>query len=441
MARDLSDYLIGERGVQITPSPIHTPDGGLLRAENVEFIRDQGLGGLGTRDGLTVLAGMGALAGAVQQMISVPLAYPGEFDLMLGLNTGEASAWKKSVDGTTYANLSTAVLGRPAGIDKSPSTLGAGAISSGQRCASYKGQFYYPGDSYVVDTTAPPFLVFNGTTAYEQFRVPTNPTSSGVPRWIADTFISNGIIYLAVYDPSGVAPDHKGRVLAYDPSAGSLVELGNRFGQDAGENGKGFPFCLTSYLGKIWVGTYGISGNNQGKVYAIQPGVDETWTLDLTATLHNGYFMSLCPYKGKLYAATDADSSGTAIVQARTSAGVWSTSLTAPAANNNYFTGLIEFNNLLFCCYYKSSSGVVLIKVFDGTTWSTDLDVAGTYAAKAPGLPFIFLGNLYWPFLGGETSAGSTAGFLLKRTTGAVWSRPLNAIGVRGCLGQWVPAT
>lgn len=442
MGRELTDYLIGSRGVQLVPSPIHTPDGGILVGQNVEFIRDQGIGGIGTRGGIARLS-TSALAGSVQQLSNVPLAFPSEFDLMVGLNTGETNAWKKSVDGAAYVDLAAALLERAAGIDKSPSGVGAGAISSGQRCASYKGQFYYPGDDYVLgglNPTAPPFMVFNGTLSYQQFRVPTNPTSAlAVPNWISDTWIDNGVIYLGVYDPGGSAPNLKGRVLAYDPSDGTLSTIGNRFGQDAGENGKGFPFCLTTWQGQLWAATYGNSGNNQGAVYRIQPGIDETWTLDLTATLHNGYYMSLCGYNGNLFAATDADSSGTAIVQKRTSTGAWTTSLTAPAANNNYFAGLIVFNNLLFCCYYKSSSGVVLIKKFDGTTWTTDLDVAGTYAAKAPGLPFLFRGALYWPFLGGETSATSTAGFLLKRDTAGVWTRPLNAVGVRGCLGQWTP--
>jgi hypothetical protein len=230
--------------------------------------------------------------------------------------------------------------------------------------------------------------------------------------------------------------------LQLDPVNGTLTLIGNRFGNGAGENGKGFPFCLTSYLGSLYAGTYGISGNNQGGVYRIVAGLEETWTLDLTATLHNGYYMSLCPFNGNLYAATDADASGTSIVQQRTSKGVWSTSLTAPDATTvTYFTGLIVFNGLLFCCYYNSSGGKVLIKKYDGTTWSTDLDVAATYAAKPPGLPFIFRGNLYWPFLGSETGPTNTTGFLLKRTTAGAWSRQVNAVGIRGCLGQYVPAS
>lgn len=437
MPHEITDYLIGERGVQLVPSPIHTPDGGLLVAKNVEFIRDQGIGGIGTRGGLAKLSGQTALGGSILQLANMPLPYPGEFDLMVGLNTGETNTWDKSTDGTSYTGLTSGTLGRPAGIDKSPSTLGGGAISSGQRCASYKGLFYYPSDNYIVDTSAPPLNVFNGSIAYEQFSVPANPTATGVCKWISDLLIYNGLIYLAVYDPGGVAPDHKGRVLAYDPSVGTLYEVGNRFGNGSGENTAGFPFCLAAYGGYLWAGTYGISGNNQGKVYKIRVGVDETWTLDTTGTLHNGYYMSLCAYKGSLYMATDADSSGTSIIQKRTSTGTVTTSFTAPASNTSYNMGLIEFDGNLYAAHYKSASGTCLIKKFDNSSWSTDLDVAATYAAKTPGIPFIFRSNLYWPFLGGETSASSTAGFLLKRTTGGSWSRVLNAVGIRGCLGQY----
>lgn len=442
---DLPQYKIGEKGLSLVQSPLHVPEGGLLSAQNVEFVRDAGIGGIGSRGGLANLNAI-ALGASALQLTNVPLTYPPSFGLMVGLNAGEdPNTWKTSTDGITYTNLTSTAIVRPAGIGKSPVGLGAGAISSGQRCASFKGQFYFPGDDYIVypaaSHTAPPFIVWNGTAYVEMFRVPTNSTSTAGshPIWISDTLIVNGIIYIAVYDPGGSAPDHKGRVLAYDPTNGTLALVGNRFGNGSGENTAGFPFCLAYQWGRLWAGTYGISGNNQGKIYSILPGVEETWTLDHTATLHNGYYMSLAGFNGNLYACTDADSSGTAIVEQRTSTGTWSTSLTAPAANSNYFTGAIVFNSELYVCYYKTSTGVVLIKKYDGSSWSTDLDVAGTYAAKPPGLPFVFGGKLYWPFLGSETGPTNLTGFLLERTTGGVWTRRLNAIGIRGCLGRYTP--
>lgn len=447
MSGKLNIFNFGDLGVDIVKSPLHIPDGAWRQAQNAEFSLQEGQGGIKKRGGMSKLNGS-TLSGTVQAIEVAPFPFPDSISLMVGLNTGETNAWKKSPDGTTYTDLTTAQLERAAGIDKSPSGLGAGAISSGQRCASYNSRFFYPGDNYVLyptaGHTAPPLVVWDGSAYAELFRVPNNATATAGshPYWISDTWMDNNLIYLSVYDPGGVAPDHKGRVLRFDPVNGTLALVGNRFGNGSGENTAGFPFCMTSYLGQLWAGTYGISGNNRGKIYRILVGIDETWTLDLQATLHNGYYMTLCPYNGNLYAGTDADSSGTAIVQQRTSVGVWSTSLTAPdATTTSYFSGLIVYNSLLFCCYYCSSSGKVLIKKYDGTTWTTDLDVAGTYAAKAPGLPFVYRGSLYWPFLGGETSAGSTAGFLLKRTTSAVWSRPLNAVGIRGCLGQYIPSS
>lgn len=439
MPQQLPDYLIGEKGVQLVPSPLHTPDGGLLVAKNVEFIRNQGLGGIGTRGGLARL-NASALAGSVLALGNIPLAFPGELDLMVGLNAGETPTWKKTTDGTTYTDLTSSDLQRPAGAFTS--LWGTATIPRDSRSASYKNQFYYIGDDYVVNTSAPPVVVYNGSASYEQFRVPTNPTSGGaVPRWISDFYIDNGVIYLGIYDPGGTAPDHKGRVLAYDPSNGTLLTIGNRFGNGSGENDAGFPFCLTTYLGQLWAGTYGVSGNNQGKVYRIQPGVDETWTEDLQATLHNGYYMSLCPYKGNLYAATDADSSGTAIIQKRTSTGTWSTSLSAPSSNVGFFCSMIVFNGELYAGYYKGTATTsTLIKKFDNSSWTTDKDVGADIAAFVPGKPFVFRDNLYWPFYDLTTDTGTSC-FLLKRTTGGVWSSVLSGVGLRGALGQFAPAS
>lgn len=438
MATELPEYAVGSQGVNIVASPIHTPTGGLLTAENVEFIRESGIGGIGSRRGMAPLNAGAALAGSVLSLANIPLTFPGVIELMVGLDSATANSWKTTPDGVTFTNIAATTLERRSALSKIPSGSGPGSISIGQRCASFKGAFYFPGDNYTQGTTAPPVVRWDGVTAYEQFRVPNNPTSDEVPLWISDFWVADGIVYFAVWDHGGSAPNHKGRVMSFDPSNGSLAQIANAFGDGSGENTKGFPFCLTSAFGYLWAGTYGIAGNNQGGVYRCLPGIDTGWTLDLTATLHNGYFMTLAPYNGKLYAGTDADSSGTAIVQVRNGTGTWSTSFTAPSAAQSYFAGLIVFNNLLFCAWYQGGgSPACLIKMFDGSTWTTDLDVLGTYSNRFPGMPFIFGGALYWPFIDG--SGGGSTGFLLKRTTGGVWSQPIAAAGLAGCLGTFIP--
>lgn len=436
---------LDDGGVDLVHDPLHSP--GLTAAQNVAFLKNQAQGGIGTRGGLAALT-TSAMSGGVLGVGVVPIAYPGTRRLMLGLNTGEAGQWKYTNDGTTFAALTANNL-RMTGIDKNPlsGTVGLASMYAAQRTATYLGVNYFPNDAYTQYPTGgfgPPVINMWNTfdAVFTQLSVPTNPTATAgsTTLWVADMLVANGVIYLAVYDDGGAGVNLKGRVLSYDPVTGECFELGNRFGNGTGENTNGFPLCLAWYQNRLWAGTWGGTAVSLGKVYSIRPGVEETWTLELTGTNHNGYYMSLCQYGANLYAATDADAGGpgTSIIQQRTATGTWSTSFTAPANGISYLSGLIVFNSLLFACYYKSATGVVLIKKYDGTTWTTDLDVAGTYAAKPPGAPMVYQNALYWPFLGSETLATSTAGFLLKRTTGAVWSRQVNATGIRG-LGHYTP--
>lgn len=445
---ELPDYKVGDKGVNIVASPLHTPDGGLLSAQNCEFIRDAGIGGLGMRGGLAKL-NTSALAGAVVALENLPFGYPTDQVLMVALNAGETPTWKKSSDGASFTNLTSANLERTVAVAKFTVAVSAGLIATnfymGQRSASYKRKFYYAGDNYIVDSglgtvSKPDFVVFDGVTSFELFRVPVNPSSvlGTLPYCIPDVWMANGLMYLAVFDPGGVAPNHKGRVLVFDPEQGNLYLVGNRFGNGSGENAGGFPNCLTSYLGRLWAGTNGISGNQTGKIYSILPGIEETWTLDHSSALHSGYYMSLAVYKGKLYAATSSDVAGQPRIEARTSTGTWSDSLLGPNAGVlGYFGGLIVFNDELYACYYEA--GVTcLVKKFDGTTWVTAKDIGVDYAIRAPGNPFVFRGELYWPFFADGSDTNLT-GFLTKRTTAGVWSRPLTATGMRGALGQYFP--
>jgi hypothetical protein len=442
MPGSLPDYSIGALGLNLVASPLHTPDGSLLVAENVEFRRDdEGIGGIASRRGLAAQNGS-ALAGSVKELANVPLAYPNIQHLAVGLNGDDTTnGWKESVDGVTFNNILNALLFRPAGLaNVLPSGLNATVIFASPRIASYKNGLYYASDDYVQGTTAPPIVKFDGTNAWTQFRIPANPSVAGsLCLAVQDMIVADGLIYLAVWDSGGSAPNLKGRVLSYDPSTGTLRQIGNRFGQDTGENGKGRPFCLCKAYGYLWCGTYGQGGNNQGGMYRIVPDLDVSWTLDLTATIHNGYFMSCAEYHGTLYAATDADASGTAIIQKRSGTGAWTTTQTAPVANNGYFSCLFVFNDLLFAHFYKSTDNKSIIYSFDGTTWSSDLDVHATYAAaKGPGFPFTFGGAMYWAFLGSDSLTSAT-GTLLKRTTAGAWTQPIAAGAVRGPLGYYVP--
>lgn len=439
MSDDQPEYLVGDKGVQLTSSPIHTPDGGLLVAQNCEFIREFGLGGIGSRGGLARLNSV-ALAGAVQHVQNLPFAYPNSLVFMVAMNAGETESWKTSTDGASYADVAEATLQKMVAIDKFAGVgIEANAFFYARRGVSYKRRFYFAGDDFVLDTDAPPIIVWDGSTQFEILRIPNNPTATGVTRWIIDMWPADGFVYLSTWELGGSSPDHKGRVFRFDPENGTLEQVGNRFGDDTGENTGGMPYALTSYLGQLWAGTMGISGNPNGKVYRIQPFVGETWTLDQALGVDEGYLMSLLPYRGNLYLATSADASGTPKVKRRTAAGVYSDSFTGPAAGQGYVGGLIEFDGNLYGCLYQNTARC-LIKKFDDSSWTTDKDVGTDLAttAHAPGQPFVFNDALYWPFFD-QSNDSALTNFLLKRTTGGTWSTVLSNVGLRGGLGLYRP--
>lgn len=453
MAGGLPDYLIGDKGVQLTGSPIHTPDSGLLVGQNVEFVREQGLGGIGSRRSLTAL-NTTALAGAVKHVANLPFPYPTALIMMVGLNSAEDPlSWLTTVDGTTFETVAVTVAKRS--LDVGYFTANVSAFLHGlnvympQKAASYRRRFYYASDDYVVwysgiaaDTATRPVVAqYDGSIGLELFRLPDNPTATvgSLPFWIIRLDVIAGLIWLCVFDPGGVAPNLKGRVLTFDPEDGTMALVGNRFGDGTGENTGGMPYCLRSYAGRIFCGTMGISGNPAGKVYSILAGVETEWALDRAMAADDGYCMDLLEYNGDLYLSTACDASGTARVDKRTGAGVWSASFTAPTTNVAYCGPLVEFEDELYTCFFAGSGGTkyCLIKKFDGSSWTTDKDINTDYSVTTlvPGQPYVFRDALYWPFFPGATT--DTSGFLLKRTAAGAWSKVLDARGIRGCLGAY----
>ncbi len=447
MPGKINVYNWGQLGVDLVKSPLHLQDGAWTSLQNGEFPPVEGQGGIKKRGSLRNLNST-ALAGPVQALALAPFAFPtGTQGLMVALNQTETNGWNVSTDGAAYTGLTTATIQRFASLNKLPPTVDASFISPGQRASRYKRSMYYPGDNYTQATSAPNWMYYDGVSNIEVLRIPTNAKSAGlVPFWIADTWAANNLIYLAIYDPWDPVVDagatmHRGRILQFDPTTGVVTQVGNAFGPTP-DNEMGFPFCLTSYLGYLWAGTYNINNNptTQGGMYRLQPGVDTVWTLDHSPGAGEGYYMAACQYKGNLYAALD--SSGASIeakIEKRTAAGVWTDSLTGPDVGSQaYFGNMLEFDDLLFASYYRAGNKSRIYS-FDGTTWAIDKNVGVDFAIKALGAPFIFRSNLYWPALSDDSGLTINAGFLLKRTTAGVWSKVLDTFGPRGALTQYTP--
>jgi hypothetical protein len=258
-----------------------------------------------------------------------------------------------------------------------------------------------------------------------------------MPEWIVGLWPLGDTIYLTTYDAGGAAPNYKGRVVSLDPVTGTLTLIGNRFGNGSGENLGGIPYAVASFAGFLFVGTMGISGAQNARIYRILPGVDDTWAEDHAFGASIGHVMDVLPFQGNLYIALSGTLTAEARIDQRTPLGVYSTSFTAPTPNTGYCGALVEFDDALYACWFLSTVAC-LIKKFDGTTWTTDKDVGTDYAVltHAPGTPFVFGGALYWPFFDATNDAALT-GFLLKRTTGGTWSKAIDGRGLRGGLGVY----
>lgn len=443
---DVPEYTLAEAGVSLTQSPVHTPEGGVLSAQNVEKIRVQGLGGLGSRGGLAAISSMTALGAAVVALANLPFTIAQNAIMMIALNTAElVNSWKTTVDGVTFLNLTPSVLQRSTnafvfGGSFSGSFMVPGNIFIGQRAANFKNKFYFSGADYTTGTSQPVVVMYDGRGTFEILRIPNNPTGGGGPAWgITDMWVDNGVIYIAVFDPGGAAPSTKGRVIAFDPSAGSIFVVGNYFGNGAGENVNGMPYAMCSWLGRLFVGTMGLSGAPDAAIYSILPGVESTWTLEHQFASDQGWAMSLCTFNGNLYVAVSADVSGNGGVWQRTPGGTWTHVFTGPDTAVGYCCGLVVFNNTLFCVYFSETHHVLIKSSTDGSTWTTDLDVGADLGntTHAPGTPFVFDNQLFFPFF--SATADDLTGVLYARTTLGVYTKPLNGFGIRGCLGQYLP--
>ena len=446
MPGKINVYNLGSLGVDIVKSPLHAPDGSWLQAKNAEFPDDEGEGGIKQRGALTRINSV-ALAGVVQALTNLPFPVPADITrfVYVGLDDADTDTWARSSNGTAFSDVTTP--GRVQLVDKFPNTVNLGTIPGTQRAASYNRALYYPSNDNVYyndpNPTAPLIAKWDGTTDVPLFRIPINPTSTATApcRWVTDMLVLGGLIYIAVWDEGGAAPNHKGRVLAYDPENGTLLQVGNRFGDGTGENVGGMPFCLGSFAGFLFAGTYGISGGGDGRVWRIRPGIDETWTSDLTET--DNYIMSMAVYKGNLYVGTNMSvgSGAAARVKRRTPTGTWSDSDTGSVSASGYYSGLIVFNAELYACYLDINAGVpdkVHIRKFNNSAWSTDKDVDADWGDFYPAQPFLFANELYWPFIDGSAGTG-TGGFIAKRTTAGVWSQVITSKAIRGIPGTINP--
>lgn len=436
MGSQLSVYNLGERGVSLVASSVHTEDGDLLSSQNALPDPNSTDGGLSKRGGLARLNSV-ALAGEPQNFIGVPLPLTLTKRLYAALDAAGATNWRTSTDGTTWANATS-----PQKAQRVLHVTDAGhdaTFGIPNRIAAFNRKLYYPIDNYVTYPTAnhtPPVInVWDGTNDIDFVRVPRNTAEGATSNacMVGDMIIHDNKLCFTTNDSGWAAGDYS-RVFQMDPLTNVLKQVGPFF-KDGTGGVKGEAFTLCSFQGRLWMGTSGGFGGASatGQLYSINAGNQSTWTLEHAFV--EGWVQSMAVYNGKLYVGvTNSVATGThsPTVYVRDAAGTYTTSEVGPGGTSigtSWYGALTVYGSSLYAVYFDNeASSRAEIRKFDGTTWTLDYDIDAAWAVTAAGQMQILGADLYYT-LPSTTGVGG----IIRRSAGS-WTVVESSKSFRGFL-------
>lgn len=385
----LNVFNLGDVGVRLTESPVHTSDGALVSAQNAQISQSQGEHAIRKRPGLDKLTAS-AMSGSVLAMTNIPIPDPfpsvGTTGTRLYASQQESTSKHVTTDGTTWTSAS----------------------SPGEAFAGLNGFPYhsvYPrggtvslnGTLYFLDGNAGRLHTWDGTTD-TTLSGPLSDVVSGLARHI---FEHQGAIYAVVsFGSNGVLAHHTGS--AWEIS-GTLAS--HRF------------YCGCSALNRIYLGT------ELDEVY-YWTAADGFVKEDITGTDNTQPSTQIEIYNSALYLARGRNGQDADLVFKRGSDGTW-TDITAGSAKTGYWGPLAVFNGLLFAgrqadAQTPNSFTGAQVWTYDGSTWTQDLDLTSVQAdATVIHALLTWNGALYLTMAGSGTP--STAR-VMRRTTGGSWS-------------------
>lgn len=415
----LDVYNLGELGVNLTKTPLHHTDGELLSAQNAEFFQEEGRGGLRRRLGLNGLNSV-ALSGEIRGIIGVPLVPPSQRLIIYGIANSLVTAVARASN-DAGASVAAMTLKPTTGLSfrgRKTDLSGTIPANSSYRSpiTSLNGIAYYAAPN--VSTDARPGRIVTLQPLYPATTPPSARLAELVQFPNADyveyLWTSRDTLYAITQGTVAGA----NFIYSVDPNTGQArqIAIGTAF-----LTGTENPFTGITYLGKQWIGTSRSSAST-GRIYSARDE-DSTWTLEHTAGAGLHTYTSFAVYKGNLFAATCAAAGTSSLIETRTPAGVWSTSLTAPSnATVNYFDALIVFNNELYAFFQRPSADICDAYKFDGSSWVNDEDLSALISSTAS--PFVTgaarSAEALYVFIGKDAS---NAGHLAKRTTSGTWTQ------------------
>ena len=437
--------------MNVDKSPIHKEDGELLRAQNC-IIDPLGVeGGIRKRPGL-LKVNSSAAAGAIQGITPVPIAKPTTRTFIFGRYTSNTvSGWNTSTDGFT----TSPTTGGPDTFDatnavpRAPTKLWPGYndastgddVFAGRPSVTYRNRFYYAGNDYTLNTTAPTVHMWDGTTDYVLAHVPPSADVGTQSLAIVCMIAANQRIYFTTYDGgSAAATTVKARVFELDPEDGSVAQLGSRFPISA-DTQRGAAYSLAWHMGRLWTSAaVGPGGLSSTKTYFIRPGIDTDWTLDNTSSTTGDSIANMLSFQGQLYLGHAKSSAGVAsIVRVRSTLAAYSTSLTAALNEGGavpvmtsfgiwqHFGAMAVFNSNLYVAYYNRATDTTKyarVYKYTGSAWSVVYSPAVDNAASVPYHgALVHNGVLYmWSSPTNAESGATDINQLIYTTDGTTWT-------------------
>lgn len=473
---DLPRFDLGQAGVVLTSTPVHGDPGQLTKGQNIEFLRDGGLGGVGSRGPLqpfsdTVMTMQdGVTPGSILAAIEVPLPSPVDNlatpTLFVLLSDGSFLLGGGFAPITPSGKLAPAPYGNPVAL--------GGLV------------YYSTGD---------------GAASINPKTKTTTKVYDATGKKVTSLLALNNLLYFCVQD-NGIdcgnwngsftsAPGTQllGRVIEYTPgSPGTTRVIGEEFGIASGkwdwlgqlstgaanDVGSLTPVTLGTDGTLIYVRAVGIVhptasgfGNGPFCYYGlhINPSPGANWSRDFVVFPTSGVAarvgdhippitpqpfsrpLQLAIQLSKFFRAdvatlaqdTAAGSPQAVLANETDVVGFVATETPNPGAE--WFSAPIEFGTSRFFAYGSADADPQFgapttasqgkIYVFTGTNPSTatlDLDALGTYGGNVlPGTPFVSTDGLtlYWPFYAPD---GGATGYLLKRTVTGTWSQLLTGL-------------
>ena len=488
MPGKLNVYGIGSLGVNVDKNPLQLEDGELTKAQNAITDDDGSAGGLRKRPGLTKLnsvAAAGAIKGAIGVPIDVgtamndggltpsPALAPDTRAYFAGRRiTGTTAGWNTSTD--TFATSPT--TGGPDGYDANatprvPDYLWTGfaesgttlnkerAFRSGKPGVMFDNRFYYAGNDYTWNSTAPSIRMWDGTADYLIGRVPSR--AGTVCEAVIDMIVGgDDKIYFSTHDDGLLASNTlQARVFQLDPDSGAILQMGGLFPL-APETSR-VPYALAWGLGRLWTRTHGAGlASVSHLVYYIRPEIDSAWTSESLAAISTTAFgANACHfYNGRLFMATPGDISVPAEIQVRSTQAVYSVSkqvATGDASPStvshgyaNHFGAMTTFGGNLYASYFNQRGAendntgdkYARIYKYDGSSWTVVFNPAANDDSCIPYSGAVVIGGRIFFVSAPQRTSSNTLNRILYSSDGSSWtavtSTLLNndSIGILGAI-------